>query len=48
MVSLVFELEIEYHFEAAEGDLALISVGYVFQMLRWYFATEKIAVGGCI
>ena len=44
VVSLVFELEIEYHFEEVEVYLDLIYVDYSFQMLDWYYSREEIAI----
>ena len=44
VVSLVFELEIEYHFEEVEVYLDLIYFDYNFQMLDWYYSREEIAI----
>ena len=43
VVSLVFELEIEYHFEEVEVYLDLIYFDYNFQMLDWYYSREETA-----
>ena len=44
MVSLIFELEIEYHFEEVEVYLDLIDFDYSFQMLYWYYSRVEIAI----
>ena len=44
VVSLVFELDIEYHFEEVEVYLDLIYSDYNFQMLDWYCSRGEIAM----